>query len=102
MTGKTRMILAGVALVVLFATTIASACPMCKDSIPSSDAQQAGSLPGGFNNSVYFLLLSFFAVAGTVLTIIVKAIRETGARPAFPVVEGNSKSPRPPHSSPRS
>jgi hypothetical protein len=52
------------------------ACPMCKESIPSSDAQQAGALPGGFNNSVYFLLISLFAVLGTVITIIVRAVRE--------------------------
>ena len=35
----------------LLPTAIACACPMCKDSIPNSDAQSAGGLPSGFNNS---------------------------------------------------
>ena len=75
------------AIVVLGACAASLACPMCKDSIPSSDAQQAGALPGGFNNSVYLMLISVFTVFGFVITMIVRAIRQTSARPAFQVVE---------------
>lgn len=56
---------------------IVSACPMCKDSIPSSDAAQAGSLPGGFNTSVYIMLVSFFSVLGIVSGIIYKGVSTT-------------------------
>ena len=37
---------------------------MCKDSVPASDAQSAGGLPSGFNNSIYFMLA---AVASSAL-----------------------------------
>jgi uncharacterized Tic20 family protein len=53
----------------------AVACPMCKDSIPNSDAAQAGSLPSGFNFSVYYMLVSFLVVLSLVATVIVRAIR---------------------------
>ena len=59
----------------LLFTTAAFACPFCKDSIPSSDAQSAASVPGGFNNSVYLMLLSFFAVLGFVTFTLVKGAR---------------------------
>ena len=65
----------------------ADACPMCKDSIPSSDAQAASALPGGFNNSVYLLLISVFTVAATMILFIVRTIRQSSARPAFHVIE---------------
>ena len=58
----------------LFATA-AFACPFCKDSIPNSDAQSSASVPGGFNNSVYFMLASFFAVLGFVTFTLVKGAR---------------------------
>jgi hypothetical protein len=54
---------------------VSHACPNCKDSIPNSDAQQASSLPGGFNHSIYFMLGSLFVVGGFVTRIIVKEIR---------------------------
>jgi hypothetical protein len=53
-------------VLVLTLVGLASACPMCKDSIPNSDAQEMGSLPGGFNSSVYLMLGGFFAVLGLV------------------------------------
>lgn len=56
---------------------IASACPMCKDSIPSSDAAQAGSLPGGFNTSVYIMLVALISVLGLISGIIYKGISST-------------------------
>jgi hypothetical protein len=87
-----------VALCVLVTFAIASAahaCPMCKDSIPSSDAQQAGSLPIGFNHSVYFLLVGFMTVLGTTVAMIVKAVRATNAaqRPGFQVIEPKFRQP---------
>ena len=63
------------------ACSIASACPMCKDSIPNGEsAAQAGSLPGGFNTSVYFLLLGLFATIGLTTFGLVKGIRSTNVR----------------------
>jgi hypothetical protein len=66
----------------LFVCSIASACPMCKDSIPNGDtnANQDGSLPGGFNNSVYFILLGLFATIGLVSFNLIKSIRNTDKR----------------------
>jgi hypothetical protein len=64
-------------LVTLCICGIASACPMCKDSIPSSDAAQAGSLPGGFNTSVYIMLTSLIGVIGLVSGVIYKGITST-------------------------
>jgi hypothetical protein len=64
-----------VAVANLVLTTAAWACPFCKDSIPSSDAQSSASVPGGFNNSVYLMLLSFFAMLGFVTFTLVKGAR---------------------------
>lgn len=55
----------------------AAACPMCKDSIPASDAQQAASLPGGFNASIFYMLGGLFGVMGLLATIIVKGVRSS-------------------------
>ena len=65
------------------------ACPMCKDSVPASDAQNAGGLPGGFNHSIYLMLGSLFCVMGFLAFTIVKGVRGTtnGSNSrAFPVV----------------
>jgi hypothetical protein len=59
-----------VLLVVLAFQALALACPNCKDSIPSSDAQNMAGVPAGFNNSVYLLLGAFLGV----LSFIVGAI----------------------------
>ena len=56
---------------------VAAACPLCKDSIPSSDAQAAGALPGGFNYSIYVMLPGLFAVIGGFGFFVVKTIRQT-------------------------
>ena len=65
------------------------ACPMCKDSVPASDAQSAGGLPGGFNNSIFLMLGSLFCVIGMITWTLVKGSRSTGvaasARRAFPI-----------------
>src|SRR5882724_4017147 len=64
------------------ACSIASACPMCKDSIPNGEtnAAQAGSLPGGFNTSVYILLVGLFVTIGLTTLGLVKGIRSTNVR----------------------
>ncbi len=54
---------------------IAQACPLCKDAIPNSDAQAAGSLPGGFNYSIYYMLCSLFCVMAGFGFFIVRTIR---------------------------
>ena len=65
----------------MLACSIASACPMCKDSIPNGEsAAQAGSLPGGFNTSVYFLLLGLFMTIGLISLGLVRGIRSTNTR----------------------
>jgi hypothetical protein len=63
----------------LLPTGVASACPMCKDSIPNSDAQEAGSLPGGFNMSVYYMLSGLFVTIGLVTGVITKGVKSTNA-----------------------
>ena len=68
------------ALTLLVPVVLAEACPMCKESIPNSDAQQASSLPGGFNASIYYMLVGLFAVMGLMGFVITKGIRNTNAR----------------------
>jgi putative membrane protein len=80
-----------IATVVFLANaTVALACPLCKDSVPTSDAQSAGGLPGGFNNSIYLLLGSLFCVIGLMSWTLVKGARSTNVntsgRRAFPVI----------------
>jgi hypothetical protein len=75
--------------VLLTAAPAALACPMCKESVPSSDAQAAGGLPAGFNNSIYFMLAGLFCVIGFLAFTIVKNVRgpSTSTKSAFPVVD---------------
>ena len=70
-----RRLFAAVLALTLLPAGFAGACPNCKDSIPSSDAEQAANLPGGFNHSIYFMLGSFLLVGGFVVRMIVKEIR---------------------------
>jgi hypothetical protein len=58
----------------------AVAGPMCKDSIPTSDAEQAASLPGGFNFSIYYMLAGLFCVMAMMGFVITKGIRGANAR----------------------
>ena len=62
-------------VLVLTMNVVLLACPMCKESIPATDAQQADAVPSGFNYSVYTLLLGVFTVMGMVGFVIVKGIR---------------------------
>lgn len=74
-------------------TSIASACPMCKDSIPNGEtAAQAGSLPGGFNTSVYILLLGLFATIGLMALGLVKGVRSTNVRVTRTPITGSQNS----------
>ena len=70
-----RRILSAVVALILLPAGFAHACPNCKDSIPSSDAEQAANLPGGFNHSIYFMLGSFLLVSGFVVRMIMKETR---------------------------
>jgi hypothetical protein len=65
---------------ILLPVAAAVACPMCKESIPNSDAEQAASLPSGFNFSIYYMLVGLFAVIGLMSFVITKGIRSTNAR----------------------
>jgi len=69
------------------------ACPLCKDSVPSSDAQAAGGLPSGFNNSIYLMLGGLFCVIGFVTFTIVRNVRgpSTSSKSAFPVIDKPNK-----------
>lgn len=64
-------------MLMLAYTGIAAACPMCKDSIPNSDAQDAAGLPSGFNFSIYYMLVSLFAVMGGFGYFVFRTIRAT-------------------------
>jgi hypothetical protein len=76
---RTWIIFSGVLVLCLNAAVLA--CPMCKDSIPASDAQQMDGVPGGFNNSVYLLLGSFLTVLTLVLGAVWKAVHTTPVTP---------------------
>ncbi len=60
---------------ILACTGFVQACPLCKDAIPNSDAQAAGSLPGGFNYSIYYMLCSLFCVIAGFGFFVVRTIR---------------------------
>ncbi len=80
-------------LCVLFTLALAGAalaCPNCKDSIATgADGGSTAGLPAGFNYSIYFMLLGFFAVLGFVGFTIVKGVRDSAgahsARRGFPI-----------------
>lgn len=63
----------------LLIVSAASACPMCKDSLATAknDMQNTGggSVGGGFNNSIYTMLVGFFGAVGLVTFNLVRGIR---------------------------
>jgi hypothetical protein len=66
--------------ILLILNAVASACPNCKGLepvVPGANDAQAGSLPNGFNSSIYFMLGGLFLVISSIATLIVKAIRDT-------------------------
>ena len=69
-----------VVLAVVFVVAgAAMACPMCKDSLATAknDMQSTGgaSVGGGFNKSIYTMLLGFFGAVGVVTVNLVRAIK---------------------------
>jgi hypothetical protein len=77
----------------------ASACPMCKDSVPNQegangslhDSYDTGgmNISGGMNASVYVMLATLFGAIGLVSTVMVKGVRSSAHRHGFPVVRHN-------------
>jgi hypothetical protein len=75
--------------VVLAFTGVASACPMCKESISDTPAAAGPGgpngmgggtgLPTGFNYSVYILLGGFLGTLGLVTGVIIRTVRATPA-----------------------
>ena len=66
-----------IATALLALPAIASACPLCKDAIPSSDAQAPGGVPGGFNTTIYLMLGSMFAVLGMITFTLIRGARSS-------------------------
>ena len=64
-----------VVVLMLALATSAHACPFCKDSVPNSDAQQAGGVPSGFNNTIYIMLASLIGMTGFVSFTLYKGAR---------------------------
>lgn len=84
-----RTVAAAVFALVLSAPAAARACPGCRESIGDNDAQQASSLPGGFNLSIYYMLGSVGLVGGLIVRMIVREARATDA--AAEVAEGEDR-----------
>jgi hypothetical protein len=78
-----------VVVLMLVLATSAWACPFCKDSVPNSDAQQAGGVPSGFNNTIYIMLASLIGMVGFVSFTLFKGARTsvngTAAPRGFPL-----------------
>ena len=62
-------------LLVALLATAAHACPNCKDSIPTSNAENPAGVADGINTSIYLMLGAFLAVLGFILNMVVKAAR---------------------------
>ncbi|HEX4795662.1 MAG TPA: hypothetical protein VH370_17870 [Humisphaera sp.] len=62
-------------LLVLLLCGVATACPMCKDSVANGDAAGTGALPNGFNTSIIVMLTGFLSVVGLVTGVIWKGIK---------------------------
>jgi len=79
---KRRTLALSIFLVQAFAA-VASACPMCKDSITDNGGPDGPTpgLPGGFKISIYLMLGGLFCVLGLVSSVIVKGVRSTNNPP---------------------
>ena len=73
------------AFVTLLIAASTPACPLCKESIPNSDQESIAGVPNGFNNSVYFMLAGFTGTLGLVTGVVVKGVRSSTPRSAFPI-----------------
>jgi hypothetical protein len=63
----------------LILTSVAIACPNCKEAVPTSDAQTAAGLPAGFNFSIYYMLVGMMSVLGLITWTIIKGVRSTSS-----------------------
>jgi hypothetical protein len=97
----------GTLLLIPVLSAAVMACPMCKDSIPGATGEtgdpsqmSGGALPGGFNTSVYLMLVGFMGTLGMISFVVVKGIRGADQIRGFPVVpdEGEGKSDDKPRS----
>jgi len=81
-----------IVLITLTIHAVASACPMCKDSIPNSNSETPTGVPSGFNFSVYYMLISVFACMALVIGVIYKGIRGSNQSSGrgFPVTSQQS------------
>ena len=62
-------------LIVAAMAAAAHACPNCKDSIPTSNAENPAGVADGINTSIYLMLGAFLAVLGFILNMVVKAAK---------------------------
>ncbi len=65
---------------------VAAACPGCKDTV-ANDAGPLGpdaALPGGFNQSIYYMLGGLVLVVGGMITMIVRVARAADKPPRRP------------------
>jgi hypothetical protein len=65
---------------------VASACPMCKDSITDNGGPDGPTpgLPSGFKVSIYLMLGGLFCVTALVSGVIIKGVRGTNVTPPPP------------------
>jgi hypothetical protein len=66
-----------VIVLMLLTAAGAFACPMCKDSVPSSDAQAVGGVPSGFNNTIYLMLGGLLCVIGMITFTLIKGAQSS-------------------------
>lgn len=64
----------------LLPASMASACPTCKDAIPSTDSENPNLVPGGINASIFYMLGGLLVSIGLVATVITKGVTSTNAR----------------------
>ena len=62
-------------IVILALSSVASACPFCKDAAPVDGADIGGALPAGYNTSIYYMLGGLFVVIALVGRVLYRAIR---------------------------
>ncbi|HVT89448.1 MAG TPA: hypothetical protein VHD56_11390 [Tepidisphaeraceae bacterium] len=69
-----KLVFVATLAMILLPAALTMACPMCKDSIPHSEAERAGMVPSGFNLSVYLMLGGFLITLGLASGLIVKSV----------------------------
>jgi hypothetical protein len=69
-------------IAMLMVCSAAWACPMCKDSIPNSDAASATMVPGAVNNSIFLMFAAFAGCLGLISWTLVQGARGSRQRQA--------------------